>query len=115
MRTVWLWEHEAQHKQQPGGALAWAVVWGGGCRVKVHADADEAARPGSSRLEQLKVLVNRHRIQDVLNEDACMDNSKLSAVMLTSDRVWKKVQATLAAVDFCQAVVLQLPSRQPHA
>ena len=40
-------------------------------RVVVHGDADEAALAAGARLEQLKVLVDRNGIQDVVNENAC--------------------------------------------
>jgi hypothetical protein len=38
---------------------------------EVHADADEAALAARARLEELKVLVDGHRVQDVVHEDAC--------------------------------------------
>ena len=45
---------------------------------KVDADADVAALAARARLEQLKVLVDGHRIQDVVHEDACGTAHSLS-------------------------------------
>ncbi len=53
---------------------------------EVHADADEAALAAGARLEQLKVLVDGHRVQDVVHKDACAQRDHPPGVSLSNSQ-----------------------------